>query len=54
MALRIRGVDLLYDVLLALIPVVFLQTNFLKYLIPPMKIEPYLPRSKDSSLRLRE
>jgi hypothetical protein len=52
-AVGVRGVDLLYDALLIIVPIVFFTANFLKYLIPP-KTELYGPESKDSSLRLRD
>lgn len=50
-ALGFRGLRLLLGVLLTFVPVLYLQVNLLKYLIPP-RIEVYLP--KDSTLRLRE
>lgn len=52
-ALGVRGIDLLYDALLIIVPIVFFTANFLKYLIPP-KTELYVPKSKDSSLHLRD
>jgi hypothetical protein len=53
LALGIRGLDLFYDVLLAIVPIIFISANFLKYVVPP-NTEPYGPRTKDSSLRLRD
>jgi hypothetical protein len=50
-ALGFRGFHLLYAVLAALVPVVFLAMNLVKYVIPP-KIEIYLP--EDATLYLRE
>jgi len=50
-ALGFRGFHLLYAVLAALVPVVFLAMNLVKYVIPP-KIEIYLP--KDATLNLRD
>ena len=47
----VRGLRLLYVVLLAWIPVQYLAINFLKYLIPP-RIE--LGPQKDTTLNLRE
>lgn len=49
--LGFRGLHLLSAVLFAVVPVLYLEVFFLKYLIPP-KIEAYLP--KDSTLRLRD
>jgi hypothetical protein len=48
--LGLRGLSLLYAVLLAIVPVLYIEVNFLKYLIPP-RIEIYLP--EDATLRLR-
>jgi predicted RNA-binding Zn-ribbon protein involved in translation (DUF1610 family) len=48
-ALGFRGLYLFCAVLAAFVPVLYLEVNFLKYLIPP-KIETYLP--KDTTLRL--
>jgi uncharacterized paraquat-inducible protein A len=45
-----RGLSLLYALLLAAIPTLYVEVNFLKYLIPP-RIEDYLP--EDATLRLR-
>ncbi len=53
LALGVRGVDLLYDVLLAVVPIIFFSANFFKYLIPP-KTELYVPKTTDASLRLRD
>jgi hypothetical protein len=50
-AIGLRGLYLLCAVLVAFVPVLYLEVNFLKYLIPP-KIETYLP--KDTTLRLRD
>ena len=52
LSLGIRGLDLLYDVLLTIVPIIFLSANYLKYLVPP-KTELYAPKTKDSSLHLR-
>jgi hypothetical protein len=48
-ALGFRGLRLLYALLLALVPVIYLAANYFKYLIPP-KIEYYVPRNTDLSL----
>ena len=50
-ALGFRGLRLLACVLLSFVPVLYLEVDFLKYLISP-RIEIYLP--KDSTLRLRD
>lgn len=47
----VRGLRLLYGVLLAWIPVQYFAINFLKYLIPP-RIE--LGLQKDTTLNLRD
>jgi len=49
--LGLRGLDLLLAALVALVPVVYLASNLLKYVIPP-RIEIYLP--EDATLRLRD
>jgi hypothetical protein len=48
-ALGFRGLRLLYALLLALVPVIYLAANYFKYLILP-KIEYYVPRNMDLSL----
>lgn len=53
LALGVRGLDLFYDILLTVVPIIFFSANFFKYLIPP-KTELYVPRTKDSSLHLRD
>jgi ABC-type uncharacterized transport system permease subunit len=50
-AFGFRGFRLLSAVLIALVPVLYLEVAFLKYLIPP-KIETYLPRV--ATLRMRD
>jgi hypothetical protein len=50
-ALGFRGLHLLSAVLVASVPVLYLEVMFMKYLIPP-KIEIYVP--KDSTLRLHD
>jgi hypothetical protein len=45
----IRGIELMYALLIALYPVVYLAANYFKYLILP-DVELYVPRNK--SLRL--
>jgi hypothetical protein len=49
-ALGFRGPSLFHALLLAAIPVMFLNANFIKYVIPP-KIDLFMP---DTSLRLRK
>jgi hypothetical protein len=46
-----RGFHLLYASLIALVPVVYLAINLVKYVVPP-KIEFYLP--EDATLDLRD
>jgi hypothetical protein len=49
-ALGFRGFRLLCAVLIAFVPVLYVATNFAKYLFPP-RIEIYLP--EDAALKLR-
>lgn len=46
----LRGLHLVYALLLALYPTVYLEVNYLKYVITP-KIQIYLP--EDATLNLR-
>jgi hypothetical protein len=46
----LRGLRLLVAVLVAFVPVLYVATNFIKYLFPP-RIELYLP--EDGTLRLK-
>jgi hypothetical protein len=47
----LRGLHLLYAMLLAIYPILFVSANYMKYLVTP-KVEVYLP--KDATLNLRD
>jgi hypothetical protein len=49
--LGLRGVRLLCGVLVAFVPILYVATNFTKYLVRP-RLELYLP--EDATLRLRD